>query len=150
MRVLIAIDGSPPSDVAMAEVAVRPWTAGTEFEVLAVVHTAVPAVPDPAFFMVAARVERTHELAQQAREWVAAAAARLQQDVPDARVTTKVLEGVPKDVIVQEARDWHADLIVMGCHGYGPVRRAVLGSVATAVVTHAPCSVEVVRAKQAA
>ena len=62
----------------------------------------------------------------------------------------KVLDGVPKDVIVQEARDWGADLIVLGCHGYGPVRRAVLGSVVTAVVTDAPCSVEVVRAKPAA
>jgi universal stress protein family protein len=62
-------------------------------------------------------------------------------------VTTKVVEGVPKDMIVQEANDWGADLIVLGSHGYGRVRRMVLGSVAGAVVAKAPCSVQVVRAK---
>ena len=43
-----AAAGPAASGDGAAEVAVRPWTAGTEFEVLAVVHTAVPAVPDPA------------------------------------------------------------------------------------------------------
>jgi nucleotide-binding universal stress UspA family protein len=50
-------------------------------------------------------------------------------------------------MIVEEARDWGADLIVLGSHGYGRVRRVVLGSVAAAVVAIAPCSVLVVRAK---
>jgi nucleotide-binding universal stress UspA family protein len=67
---------------------------------------------------------------------------------PAISVTTKILEGVPKDVIVQEASDWNADLIVLGSHGYGRVRRMVLGSVAGAVVAKAPCSVQVVRAKR--
>jgi nucleotide-binding universal stress UspA family protein len=64
-------------------------------------------------------------------------------------VSTKILEGVPKDVIVEEAREWDADLIVVGSHGYGRVQRLVLGSVAAAVVASAPCSVQVVRAKHA-
>ena len=61
--------------------------------------------------------------------------------------TTKIVEGIPKDAIVQEAAEWGADLIVMGSHGYGRFRRMVLGSVAGAVVAGAPCSVQVVRAK---
>jgi nucleotide-binding universal stress UspA family protein len=36
-------------------------------------------------------------------------------------------------------------LIVLGSHGYGFVRRMLLGSVAGAVVANAPCSVQVVR-----
>lgn len=62
-------------------------------------------------------------------------------------MTTKIVEGIPKDAIVQEARDWGADLIVLGSPGYGRVRRVFLGSVACAVVAKAPCSVQVVRAK---
>jgi nucleotide-binding universal stress UspA family protein len=150
MKILLAIDGSPHSEAAVAEVARRPWPARTELEVLAVVHAGGPMLPDPAFVMAAVHVVRTRDLEQRARHWVAQAAAQVRHGVPNATVTTKVLEGLPKHVIVQEARDWGADLIVLGSHGYGAIRRAVLGSVATAVVTDASCSVEVVRVKSAA
>ena len=56
---------------------------------------------------------------------------------------------MPKDAIVNEAREWDADLIVLGSHGYGRVKRLVLGSVAAGVVASAPCSVQVVRSKHA-
>ena len=49
---------------------------------------------------------------------------------------------------MQEAREFGADLIVVGSHGHNRFRRLVLGSVAGAVVAHAPCSVQVVRDKQ--
>lgn len=150
MRILVPIDGSATSQAAVTEVANRPWPAGTSIEVLVVLHVGGPLLPDPAFVLAAMHVERTHELERLAPEWVGAAAECLRRGLPDATVTTKILEGAPKDVIVREAGDWAADLIVMGCHGYGPVRRALLGSVAVAVVTHAPCSVEVVRPPRAA
>jgi nucleotide-binding universal stress UspA family protein len=66
---------------------------------------------------------------------------------PNVGVTTKIIEGVRKDAIVEEAQSWGADLIVLGSHGYCCVRRVVLGSVAAAVVAKAPSSVQVVRAK---
>jgi nucleotide-binding universal stress UspA family protein len=65
---------------------------------------------------------------------------------PRLSVTTKVLEGVPHEVIVQEAADWGADLIVLGSHGYGAVKQALLGSVAAGVAAEASCAVEIVRA----
>ena len=49
-------------------------------------------------------------------------------------------------MIVEEAERWGADLILVGSHGYGSVKRFMLGSVSQAVATHAPCSVEIVRA----
>ena len=57
-------------------------------------------------------------------------------------------DGDPRTVIVDEAKEWSADLIVMGSHGYTGLKRLLLGSVAHSVVSHAPCSVEVVRVKQ--
>jgi len=53
--------------------------------------------------------------------------------------------GSPADVIVQEAQESKADLIVVGTHGHNAVERAVLGSVSTEVVHHAPCDVLIVR-----
>jgi nucleotide-binding universal stress UspA family protein len=61
---------------------------------------------------------------------------------------TVVRDGDPRSVIVDEARDWSADLIVVGSHGYTGIKRWLLGSVAQSVVAHAPCSVEVGRKKQ--
>jgi nucleotide-binding universal stress UspA family protein len=66
---------------------------------------------------------------------------------PGVSVTTKIIEGIPHDAIVEEAQEWGADLIMLGSHGHGRVRRVILGSVAGAVVAKAPCSVQVVRAK---
>lgn len=53
--------------------------------------------------------------------------------------------GDPADTIVDEARDWGADLIVLGTRGLGGAQRLVLGSVSTKVLHQAPCDVLVVR-----
>jgi nucleotide-binding universal stress UspA family protein len=53
--------------------------------------------------------------------------------------------GNPADVIVQEAEESGADLIVIGTRGLNAARRLVMGSVSTNVVHHAPCDVLVVR-----
>ena len=51
----------------------------------------------------------------------------------------------PKEIILQEAAEWPADLIVLGSHGNSGLTRFLLGSTSEAVATHAPCSVEVIR-----
>ena len=53
--------------------------------------------------------------------------------------------GPPRAVILDRAESWGADLIVVGSHGYGRWERFLLGSVSQSVVSHAKCSVEVVR-----
>jgi nucleotide-binding universal stress UspA family protein len=58
------------------------------------------------------------------------------------RVVRRVVAGLPAArEIAQYAASHGADLIVVGTHGYGPVRRLVLGSVADRVVRMAPCPV---------
>ena len=58
MRVLLAVDGSPHSHIAVAEVADRPWPDATIIQVLTVIHAAAPMVIDPAFAMAAAHVDQ--------------------------------------------------------------------------------------------
>ncbi|MFZ0378410.1 MAG: universal stress protein [Solirubrobacteraceae bacterium] len=53
--------------------------------------------------------------------------------------------GNPADVIVAEAEDSGADLIIVGTRGHNAARRVVLGSVSTNVVHHATVDVLVVR-----
>ena len=146
MRVLLAIDGSPFSQAAVTDVAERPWPGGTAIEVLTVIHSAVPMAIDPALALAAIHVEQTAAQRQIASALVATAAGQIERSAPDLTVTTRILEGTPKDVIVEEAAAWAATLIVLGSHGHGRFRRMMLGSVAGAVVANAPCSVQVVRA----
>jgi nucleotide-binding universal stress UspA family protein len=150
MKVLLAIDGSQHSAAALEEVASRQWPAGTKVEVLTVVHSATPLILDPAFVIAAAYVETTQELRRLAPELLSAAAARLKRDHPGLAITTKTLEGMPRQLIVQEAADWGADLIVLGSHGHAPLRQALLGSVAMGVAADAACAVEIIRAKRQA
>ena len=56
-----------------------------------------------------------------------------------------VLSEPPKQIIVEEAAEWNAGLIVLGSHGRRGVDRLLLGSTSEAVAAHAGCSVRVVR-----
>ncbi len=150
MKVLLAIDGSVPSYAAVAEVARGRWSPDAEIRILTVIHSAIPLLPDPAFVIAAMHVEEAEDLRQRAPMLLDIAAEQVGREAPGVSVLTKVVEGVPYDAIVQEARDWGADLIVVGSHGYGRARRLLLGSVASAVVAEAPCSVLVARTKQVA
>ena len=151
MKILLAIDGPAHSAAALEEVASRRWPPGAEVEVLTIVHSTTPLLLDPAFVIAAAYVDSTQELRRRAPELLAAAAARITRDHPTLAVTTKALEGTPRELIVQEAADWGADLIVLGSHGHGPLRQALLGSVATGVAADATCAVDIIRAgRQAA
>ena len=61
------------------------------------------------------------------------------------RVHGHVCAGEAGHEINQLARELGADLIVVGTHGRSGLGRVLLGSIATNVTKHAPCSVLVVR-----
>ncbi|MHB1022134.1 MAG: universal stress protein [Acidobacteriaceae bacterium] len=144
MKILLAVDGSPYSDAAVTELLRRPWPPWTEVRVLSVAHPA-PYFPDPLLIIAATHFDSLKDERERAARDVAAVAEKIAKSAPELNVTTQVLDGSPKKLIVEEAERWGSDLILVGSHGYGPTGRFLLGSVAQAVVTHAPCSVEVVR-----
>ena len=61
------------------------------------------------------------------------------------KISSEIIQGPPRQGIVEEAERWGADLIVMGSRGLGTWNRLLLGSVSSAVVHQAKCSVEIVR-----
>lgn len=60
-------------------------------------------------------------------------------------VTTATVTGEADTGIVQYAKDHHADLIVIPCHGHRGLKRLLMGSVTSGVLRHAPCEVLVQR-----
>ncbi|KAK4783580.1 hypothetical protein SAY86_007954 [Trapa natans] len=54
-------------------------------------------------------------------------------------VTVDVMEGDPRTVMCEAVEKYRATVLVVGSHGYGPMKRAVLGSVSD-FCAHPPCS----------
>ena len=147
MRIIVATDGSDFSRQA-AEKACEyirdPET--TSVKVVSAFEDAYPIAAEP--FAVSAEF---YQQIIDASENQAATFADMTADFirsrfrdTDIQVSSEVLKGSPEQRIVEEARRWKADLIVVGSHGRGFWGR-LLGSVSDAVIHHAPCSVLVVR-----
>ena len=142
MKILLAVDGSPDSQKAVSELVARPWPPKSTVLVI----TAVPRYQPP-MLELASTGETPAELwADQEK-----VAANLTKAVADSLASTElsvetlVRRGDPRQVIVDEAKQWNADLIVIGARGHSALERWLIGSVAQNVVAHGPCSVEVVR-----
>lgn len=57
MKILVATDGSPCSDRAVQSVAMRPWPTDSLIEIVSVVYTRIPSLPDPQLMIEAAHTE---------------------------------------------------------------------------------------------
>jgi|SRR5688572_5852567 len=144
MKILLAIDGSPCSDAAVEEVARRPWPEGSSIMVLTALETPLPPTPEAWAMPVTYFEEIEAALRKQGRNIVDRALQKLKSN-KTVSVDAMLAPGSPRPVILDEAESWGADLIVLGSHGYSAWKRLLLGSVSQAVVSHAKCSVEVVR-----
>ena len=146
MKILVASDGSPASDAAIAAVANRPWPKGSEIKVLSAFQLPLPAASQ--VWAIPSNYFAELDLAARdlAQTISAHAADTLKSKLGnDVVVRSEFASGPPQDVILEEANRWGADLIVVGSHGYSSLERLLLGSISQAVVSHAKCSVEVVR-----
>ncbi|XP_024021629.1 universal stress protein A-like protein [Morus notabilis] len=72
-------------------------------------------------------------------------AKRMCKDLHDVKVETRVENGDPRDVICQMVEKLGADVLVMGSHGYGLIKRAFLGSVSNHCAQTVKCPVLIVK-----
>lgn len=151
MKVILAIDGSDFSRTAIAKFSgFIAAPANTEIKLICVVEKPAPMVTEP--FAVSSEYYHSVEAAhlKEAEGFVAEAVEQLRKllTAADIKITTRTLLGDPDKEIIEIAREWNADLIVVGSHGRGFWERMLLGSVSDSIVHHAPCSVLVVRKPQ--
>ena len=143
MRILIAVSGSNDgSSDPVAAVTSIPWLEGTEFRVLTVVEGVHP--PMIQLLEHARDVSDVQHTADNvAANTVASAVAQLQSRGFHADGASP--EGDPKSMIADYAKEWGADLIVVGSCDKSRLETFFVGSVSQSVVTHASCSVLVAR-----
>jgi len=125
-KLIIGVDASAGAEQAVRAVGSRVWPNGTEVQIVAVDDGTSPMFTPTAGRMAA---------------WAENALSLI------GLKTSVVWEnGDPRRVLIDQAQAWHADSIFVGGRRFNSaLERFQLGSVATALVTKADCSVEVVR-----
>jgi nucleotide-binding universal stress UspA family protein len=155
MKILIAYDGSESADQGIDDLqrAALPTKADALVVSVAEVWLPPPAhneVLDDMFPLQIppglkhARERAVHTIAN-AKEVAKRGRERVQQALPEWRVTHEVKSGSPAHEVLKLAREWEADLIVVGSHGRTALGRFVLGSVSQKVLTEAETSVRIAR-----
>jgi nucleotide-binding universal stress UspA family protein len=145
VRILIGLDGSSSAEAAVAEVARRFWIIGTEVRIVVVLDKPTPtAVPE-----IIRDMDDPSSTGKSGHpSWVSGFVDRARSKLSQAElhVSEFIDEGDPKQIIVAEAEEWGADCIFIGAGDDGESARSfLLGSVSTAVVARAHCTVEIVR-----
>ena len=145
-KIIVGVDGSPAAEEALHAVGQRVWPYGTEIRLIAVddsLSTSRIATRLP----LAAAMVNEHFQTREARvssmlEWASA-----QFNAIGLRTSIVTDRGDAKTILLAQAEEWAADSIFVGTRDFkSGFERFRLGSVSTAVVTKALCSVEVVRA----
>lgn len=126
MRILLPFNGSKFSEAALHAVIAQHRSQDTEVKVLRVVPLDV-----------------TDEEVRQAQASLDPAGQALR--TAGFKVEITVLKDIAIETIVAVAKEWDADLIVLGWHGRTALERFWFGSLPDAVIHQAPCSVELVR-----
>ena len=152
-RILVAIDGSAQAEAAVQEVAHRRWPKDTHLRVISILDPAIPTVvefmpflegrafaTEPGLQVTEAADERERA---RLRGVVDASAERLRH--AGLSVSADVIQGNPRSQILEVAEHWRAGTVFVGARGVGALDRFLLGSISNAVVTHAHCTVEVIR-----
>ena len=138
MKILVPLDGSTTAEAAvpLALQLARGENVGLVFLMVTNVHP----LPDPA------PCEPDVAPIREARSYLDTARNHLAAGYRD--VTTTVWRGAPAAAIVRAAQEHGVDRIVMTSHGRSGKERDIFGSVADAVLRHAPMSVIVVRPRR--
>lgn len=143
-RILVPVDGSETATRGLEEAIRLAQALGSSLKLVHIVDDSVLALNPEAGVAAAPLVEDFAEGGKKVLEEARALAA-----ARGAQVETALHEnftGRVADLIVDEAKQWSAELIVMGTHGRSGIRHAVLGSDAEAVVHASHVPVLLVRA----
>jgi nucleotide-binding universal stress UspA family protein len=145
VRIVIGLDGTPGSELAIKAVASRVWPTSSAVRLVTVVDPINVAIRESRVSGLKKNPQRLRKMTRDVVEkFMKDAAKKLRSRLLS--VSTRIEEGDPKRVLIADAEEWGADCIFIGASAAQNVlERFLLGSVATAIVARAQCSVEVVR-----
>lgn len=147
MRILLAVDDSPKSELAIEEMLRLNIPKGSTLRVITAVELPViiPPVPlNPSMARVGVVLE---SLRNQAHLRLQKTVGKLREklSLEQCEIEADVLLGSPAQAVVEDAERWRADLLVIGSHLYSTWERWLLGSDSMAIAQAAPCDIYIAR-----
>ena len=143
MKILVGLDHSDTSSEALRWVRRVEWPAGSSVIVSTAVAPSLLPVSD-AFAPEPDVASAIHDQQVKAARTLVTRAVRTLRDV-GLPAEARIVNGDPREELIELARRERSDLIVVGSHGRTGLTKLVLGSVSSHIVTHAPCTVVVVK-----
>src|SRR5262245_41851838 len=144
-RILVPVDGSATSKLGLTEAIKLAKLTGAKLMLWhAIDISPMSVVPEATSAVVSLSDEMRKagaQLLDAAKATVTAAGLAVEA------VLVETISGRIADLVVDQAKKWHADLIVIGTHGRRGISRVLLGSDAEQVVRAAPTPVLLVRAR---
>ncbi len=147
MKVLIAIDDSQCSTAALDSVAGRVWAPSAEFRLITVLEPIIAMYGYAGAYAINSVTEAERELTERSQNLIGAKVSQLKAVFKNDSVSGEILWGDPANSIIDDAKTWGADLLVVGDHGRRGMQRFLQGSVSEKVASHAECSVEIIKEK---
>jgi len=145
-RILVAVDGSPTSDRALAEALTLAKEQRAALRIVHVIDT-LPPIAGLETMDISGLQKALRDAGEQVLERAQTQAAAAGVPV-DSRLIDLATAGTRIAALVcAEARSWPADLIVLGTHGRRGLDHLLLGSVAEGVVRIAPSPVLLIRGR---
>lgn len=137
--IVVGTDGSATAERAVAHAAALAAAEGSRVVIVTAFQdvgasriAGAEDVPDDLRYALSDRVQ-AEEKAERGRA--------IAKDAGVAKVVVQAISGDPASVLLEAAKDFDADLIVVGSKGLTSAAHFILGSVASSVAHHAPCDV---------
>lgn len=145
MKVLIAVEDIVFGEAISNYVIQHDWKEMPSFKIINVVAPLKYIIPPVTGVSDTRYIDVLEEKKRHGKSVVLNVGTALRRAFPHAPLEEVVIDGDPKSKILDVADQWQADLIVMGSHSRSDLGRLFLGSVSLAVLSHAGCSVAIVR-----
>ncbi len=146
MDILLAVDNTPHSNVAVDVLLNRMWPDGSTFKVFCAIDRSDSLLGS----LKANEADDIYNKAlESAKQLTDEIAKKISAAFPKCSVTSEATIGDCKELILAQANALKADLIVMGSRGRQGVTRIVLGSVSQTVLLHGNCSTLIARYQHA-
>lgn len=144
-KILVPVDGSEASTRGLQEALKLAKAGGATLKAIHVVNDLV--LVNTAYFPQSFYDQTIAALRQGGKKVLESAQATARESGAELQVELLDTVGGPADQIIEQAKTWGADLIVMGTHGRRGLRRLAFGSDAEMVLRASPVPVLFVRGK---
>ena len=140
MRIIVALDGTTASEAAIAATSQHTWPEASQIKLLYVLN-------DKKGKSVFGKLkgDSPEQCLEQTKSGIEEITRRLQERMNSLNISYEICHGDPKSEINKFAKQWRADLVVVGTKNKKGIDALLLGSVSKSVLQKSDCPVLIVK-----